>query len=332
MSKKLIAVAAAAALALSALVATTSASALPVVGSEASGESYLSVTTTGTRAGAGTSGSPYTLQVPESGKIETTANVFSLSVSSTLKSRPVSVTTSNGIKVLDELGNSTNKYIASSGKDSLTLTTTSSGTTQFIAYPTKDSTGILTVAITAADGTVDTTQVFIKGLAGAAYSIKSVTPPTSVAPEGKGTFVASFVDVYGNAAIAAASDSAKVTVVGGGASTFASESATADRIGYSATTKRTAGVLTAGKVAGTIAVAMELLTPDATDAQIAAFGAPTRTYFTTLNSASLAGQITTLTTQVATLTTTVNGLKADYNALATKYNKLVKKSKRVVLK
>jgi hypothetical protein len=324
MSKKLIAVAAAAALALSGLVATTSASALPVVADVAAGESYLSVTTTGTRAGAGTSGSPFTLQVPESGTIETTANVFSLSVSSTLKSRPVAITTSNGIKVLDELANTTNKYIASSGKDSLSLTTTSSGTLSFIAFPTSTATGVLTVSITATDGTVDTTQVFIKGLAGAAYAIKSVTPPTSVQPEGKGVFVAVLVDAFGNTVETGNLD---VTVVGGGSSSFLDVVGGGSDITYSDTTERHEGTLTAGKVEGTIAIQAELA-GTATDAQVKAFGTPVRNYFTTITTASLAGQVTALTAQVAALTAQLaesrpkarSVTKKRFNTLARKWN------------
>ncbi len=323
MSKKLIAVAAAAALALSGLVATTSASALPVQSGDVfTGESYLGVTTTGTRAGAGTFGSPFTLQVPESGTIATTANVFALSVSSTLKSRPVAITTSNGIKVLDELGNSTNKYTAASGKDSLSLTTTSSGTLNFIAFPTSTTTGVLTVSITATDGTVDTTQVFIKGLQGAAYAIKSVTPPTSVQPEGKGTFVAVLVDAFGNTV--EATDDLDVTVVGGGTSTFKDEAGNTDKISWSTTTKRHAGVLTAGKVEGTIAI-QAILDGTASDDQVAAFGTPVRSYFTTITTASLAGQVTALTAQVAALTAQLAASRPKANSVTKKrYNTLVR--------
>ena len=325
MSKKLIAVAAAAALALTGLVATTPATALPVVSGDVfAGESYLGVTTTGTRAGAGTSASPFTLQVPESGTIATTANVFSLAVSSSLKSRPVAVTTSNGIKVLEELGNATNKYIASSGKDSLSLTTTSTGTTNFIAFPTTTATGVLTVSITATDGTVDTTQVFIKGLAGAAYAIKSVTPPTAIQTEGKGTFVGVLVDAFGNTV---ETGELAVTVVGGGSSTFVDEKAVADKITWSATTKRHAGVLTAGKVEGTIAL-QAVLAGTATTDQVAAFGTPVRTYFTTITTASLAAQVTALTAQVAALQAQMADMrtkarsvtKKKYNTLARKWN------------
>jgi hypothetical protein len=248
----------------------------------------------------------------------------------------VTITATAGIKLLDEAGNATNKYIATSGKDSLTLTTTSSGALTFVAYPTTTSTGVITVSITDAStpAITDVTQVFVKGTAGPAYAIKSVTAPTSVAPEGKGTFVAVLVDAFGN--VVEANNELAVTVVGGGTGTeFKDESAASNKITWSTTTKRHAGVLTAGATAGQIAVSAQLA-GTATADQIAAFGTPVRTYFTVITTASIAAQVATLTAQVATLTASVTALTADYNKLANRFNKLqaAKKApkKKVALK
>jgi hypothetical protein len=186
----------------------------------------------------------------------------------------------------------------------------------FYGFATTTTAGVVTLTI---DG--DVTQAYIKGVAGAAYAIKSVTAPTSVTPEGKGTFVAVLVDAFGNVVD---TGELAVTVVGGGSSTFADEAAVANKITYSATSKRHAGVLTAGATAGQIAV-QATLAGTATDDQKTAFGTPTRNYFGIVTTASLADQITALTASVT-------ALKADYNALAAKYNKLVKKKKRVALK
>jgi hypothetical protein len=260
-----------------------------------------------------------------SGEVATTAEVLTFSVSSSLKSRPVTVTATSGIKLLDEAGNATNKYIATSGKDSLTLTTTSSGTLTFVAYPTTTTTGVVTLSITdsSTPPLVDTTQVYIKGKAGAAYAIKSVTAPTNVQPEGKGTFVAVLVDAWGNTVI---TDELTVSAIGGGSGTvFASESGTTDRIQYSATTKRHAGILTAGKTAGQIAVSAQLGGADATDKQIAAFGTPVRTYFTVLTTTSLAETVTALTAQVAALTAQLAASRPKANSVTKKrWNKLVR--------
>ena len=338
MSKKLIAIAAAAALALSGLVATTSASALPVV-TNATGAAYVSAEG---GSGAGTSADPIVFTVPTSGTVTTTSasttEVLRMSISSTLKSRPVTVTATAGIKLLDEAGNATNKYIATSGKDSLTLTTTSAGALTFAAFPTTTSTGVITVSITdsSTPAITDVTQVFVKGAAGPAYAIKSVTAPTSVAPEGKGTFVAVLVDAWGNVV---ETGELAVTVVGGGTGTAlvdeSSTAGTANKMVWSATTKRHAGILTAGKTAGQIAVSAQLA-GEATTAQVTAFGTPVRTYFTVLTTASIAAQVATLTAQVTTLTAQVAALTADYNKLANRFNKLqaAKKApkKKVALK
>jgi hypothetical protein len=310
MSKKLIAVASAAALALSALVSVAPASALPLA---SSGSSFLNIT--GTSSGAGTSADPYLDAVPEAGTVAS-GDIMTFTVSSTLKRKAASVTATSGIKLLDAPGDSTNKYTSASGSASLSLTTTDTGSLVFYGFATSTTAGTVTLTI---DG--DITQAYIKGVAGAAYAIKSVTPPTSVTPEGKGTFVAVLVDAFGNTVT---TGELAVSVVGGGSSTFADEAAVANKITYSATSKRHAGVLTAGDTAGQIAIQASLA-GTATDAQKTAFGTPTRVYFTTITTASVAAQVTALTAQVAALT-------ADYNALAAKYNKLVKKSKRVALK
>jgi hypothetical protein len=236
---------------------------------------------------------------------------MTFTVSSTSKRKAASVTSTSGIKLLDAPGDSTNKYTSASGSASLSLTTTDTGSLVFYGFATSTTTGIVTLTI---DG--DVTQVYIKGVAGAAYAIKSVTAPTSVTPEGKGTFVAVLVDAFGNTVI---TGELAVTVVGGGSSTFADEAAVANKITYSSTSERHAGVLTAGATAGTIAI-QATLAGTATDAQKTAFGTPVRNYFTTITTASLADQITALNAQIS-------ALKADYNKLAARWNKLVSSKK-----
>jgi hypothetical protein len=242
----------------------------------------------------------------------------------------VTITATAGIKLLDEAGNATNKYIASSGKDSLTLTTTSAGTTSFVAYATTTTTGVITISITdsSTPPVTDVTQVFVKGVAGAAYAIKSVTPPTSIQPDGKGTFVGVLVDAWGNTV---ETGTLTVNAIGGGSGTAVvseTDMTTGSSMGWSSTTKRHGAVLTAGATAGQIAVSATLAgTP--TTAQITAFGTPVRTYFTILTTASLAGQVTTLTAQVTALQAQITILtdqlaasvtKKKYNALARKWN------------
>ena len=338
MSKKLIAVASASVLALSALVGIAPATALPVV-TNATGAAFVSAE--GGNSGTGTSADPILDNVPTSGTVTstsvTTTEVLRMSISSTLKSRPVTITATAGIKLLDEAGNATNKYTATSGKDSLTLTTTSAGAATFVAYATTTSTGVITVSITdsSTPAITDVTQVFVKGVAGSAYAIKSITPPTSVAPEGKGTFVAVLVDAWGNVVEAGAE--LAVTVVGGGTGTaFADETTVtgvANKISWSTTTKRHAGILTAGSTAGQIAVSAQLA-GTATADQIAAFGTPVRTYFTVITTASAAAQVTALTAEVAALKAQLAATvtKAKFNKLAKRWNKANPRNKVKLVK
>jgi hypothetical protein len=329
MSKKLIAIAAAGALALSGLVATTSASALPVTGGALSGESYLNVTSTVTRAGSGTASDPYTFAVPSAGTVAA-ASIVTFQVSSSSKRTAATVSSTSGIKLLDAPGDATNKYTAASGSASLSLTTTDSGTLVFYGFPTSTTTGLVTLTI----GT-DVTQVYIKGVAGAAYNIATVTPPATLEPEGKGTYVVTVTDAFGNAVTAG---SLSVTRVGGGSGgSFVSwTGGESDKITYSATTKRWQGIITAGDVAGQIAVGIQIDGLTATDDQKTAFGAPKSTFFSIITTSSSAELVKSLQAQVATLTASVTALTADYNKLAKRFNKRVdlKKApkKKVALK
>jgi hypothetical protein len=314
MSKKLIAIAAAGALALSGLVATTSASALPVTGGALSGESYLNVTSTVTRAGSGTASDPYTFAVPSAGTVAA-ASIVTFQVSSSSKRTAATVSSTSGIKLLDAPGDATNKYTSASGSASLSLTTTDSGTLVFYGFPTSTTTGLVTLTI----GT-DVTQVYIKGVAGPAYNIATVTPPASLEPEGKGTYVVTVTDAFGNAVTAG---SLSVTRVGGGSGGSFISWATSgenDKIVYSATAKRWQGIITAGDVAGQIAVGLQIDGLTATDDQKTAFGAPKNTFFSIITTSSSADLVISLRAQVATLTATVAALTADYNKLATRWN------------
>jgi len=329
MSKKLIAIASAAALGLSALVGIAPATALPVVTAD-TGTSFLKVTgITGATTGAGgigTAASAFVHRVADSGTVA--ANLITFNVSHTAKRTAATVTTTSGIKLLDAPADADNKYTTLSGKDSLSLTTTDSGTLVFYGFTTSTATGIVTLTIGA-----DITQVYIKGTAGDAYAIASVTPPTTVAPEGKGTYVVSVVDAFGNAVEDGTLTSA---AIGGGEGTaIVSEETTAgepNEVVYSGTTKRWAAILTAGKSAGQIAVSITL-GGTATDDQVAAFGTPVRTYFHIVSTSSLAAQITELTKQVAALQAKVDRkvTKKRYNTLARKWNRAFP-SQKVTLK
>jgi hypothetical protein len=317
MSKKLIAVVASAALALTGLMGIAPASALPIVTSAGSGSNLL-VTDGG--SGSGSQSDPFVKAVPDAGTV-TGTSVLTLTVSSTLLRKATTITATSGIKLLDAKGDATNKYTSASGTTSLSLTTNETGAVTFYAFPTTTTAGVITVTVD-----TDVTQVYLKGSAGAAYAIKSVTPPAvTPAPEGKGVFSAVLVDAFGNTVT---TGELEVSVIGGGSGTsFTSSTGTSNRVHYSTTTLRHEGTLTAGDTAGQIAVSAQLA-GSATAAQITAFGTPVRTYFTVITTASLSGQVTALTAQVAALTAQLaesrpiatSVTKKKYNTLARKWN------------
>jgi hypothetical protein len=301
MSKKLIAVAAAAALALTGLVGTTSASALPVVTSATGGSNLLVDGIS--KTGSGTNALPYLVAVPEAGTVAA-ASLMKFTVSSDVKSRAITVSTTSGIKLLDAPGDATNKYTSASGAASWSSTTDAAGAAVFYAFPTTTTKGIVTVTL---DG--DITQVYVTGVAGAAYDITSVTLP-SLEVEGTEVIIATVTDAFGNAVTAG---SLTVSRVGTGTSSGATY------VTYSTTTKRWEGSITAGAVAGSLAVGLTIAGLTATADQKAAFGDPTNTFFGVI-AVGAKGDVKALRAEVATL-------KADYNKLAARWNKLVASKK-----
>ena len=316
MSKKLIAVAAAAALALTGLVGVVPAnSAMPYSGdAQPAAANSLLVTSTVARTGTGTLADPYKVAVPQSG-LATSGTTLRFSISTTA-ARAVTVTATSGIRLVATVTNTT--AVVLTGADSLTVTADAAGAAEFRAYPTSTTRGVVTITN---DG--DVTQIYVTGNVGSAYDIGTVTLP-ALEPSKAGVIVAVVTDAFGNVVDTDDDQSLTVTRVGTG-------SPTSTDVQYSATSKRWEGTVTPGATAGQLAISMTIAGLTATDAQKAAFGAPNNTYFGIV-SVTAAKTATEWEAQVATLTASVSALTADYNALATKYNKLVKKSKRVAKK
>jgi hypothetical protein len=305
MSKKLIAVASAAAIALTALVGVAPATAMPVSDTSQGGGNSLLVTSTGSRigsAGAGTLASPYEVAVPVSG-LATSGSTIRFSLSATA-SRAFTVAATSGIKVVSTISNTT--AVVLTGADSLSGTTSATGTAEFFAYPTSTTRGVVTLTF---DG--DVTQVYITGTAGTAYDIGAVTLP-SMEPSKTGVVVAVVTDAFGNA-----TETGTLT-----ASLTGTGSPTKGDITYSTTSKRWEGTQTAGANAGQLALGLTISGLTATDAQKAAFGAPNNTYFGIITVAG-AKTVTELNAEITTLKASVATLTADYNKLVKKWNKRV---------
>jgi hypothetical protein len=319
MSKKLIAVAAAAALALTGLVGIAPATAAMVTsGTTLPGaEDSLLVTSTVTRGGTGTLADPYTVAVPSSG-LATAATTLEFVISTTA-ARAMTVKATSGIRLLAAVAADT--AVVLTGADSLTVTADSNGDAEFYAYPTSTTAGVVTITN---DG--DITQIYVEGTVGPAYDIGAVTLP-ALEPEEEGVIVAVVTDAFGNVVDSDDNQSLTVTRVGTG-------SPSSTDVQYSDTTERWEGTITAGATAGQLAVSLVIAGFTATDEQEAAFGAPNNTFFGIINVAAaktaaaweadikvLNDRIAVLTTQLAAsrpIATSVT--KKRYNTLARKWN------------
>jgi len=315
MSKKLIAVASAAALALSALVGVAPATAAMVTSGDTQPAAANSLLVTGSvsRSGAGTLASPYVVPAPVSG-LATSATTMRFSISTTA-ARAVTVSATSGIRLLAAISDTT--AVVLTGADALTVTANASGAAEFFAYPTSTTRGVVTITN---DG--DITQIYVTGTAGTAYDIGAVTLP-SMEPSKTGVVVAVVTDAFGNA-----TETGTLT-----ASLTGTGSPTAANITYSATSKRWEGTQTAGATAGSLALGLTISGLTATTAQKAAFGDPNNTYFGIIQVAAaktlaqLQAEITALQTQLAATTT-----KAKYNKLAKRWNKKNPNNKVALLK
>ena len=322
MSKKLIAVASAAALALTALVAVpanaatitsvtiahSGSTAGAVVASHVDSDSALTATTWASERNV----------LFGNATDQATRTAIRLAVL-TADATSVVVTASGGVKIAAATSVAGVPLKVDAGGTTLTGTTTAGSadslTYTFYAWNTSTTAGKVVIETANSKSTY-----FVKGTVGPAYNIASSTFPTSLftgQTTGKITYTLS--DAYGNLI----ADGTKLTPTGFG-TTF--NAAT-----YSTTTKLYTSAL--GAVTGdNVALQLNLKAFDDVDYTTKGFAKPTSSAFKLVSAGDLSTQVTALTAQVATLTASVSALTADYNSVAKKYNKLVKKSKRVALK
>jgi hypothetical protein len=308
MSKKLIAVASAAALALTALVGIAPASA-----------SAPSIALVGGDASAGTAADPREVSVPFNNTIDSDASTDT-AVEFTIGTSPalvigdvITITTTGSVKVVEsEVETASANFNASTlGKSSLTITKTNTTAVEVFAYTTSDTVGTVKIDI-ARTGLNTSNTYYIEGVAGAKHTIKNVTgvPATMTAT---GTAVVDFqvYDVFGNVIEADETNvSASAVRTNMGVITW-----NASKKVYQSTITST----------GTSPFVASL---DITAATVVGLPSPADSIFAVINAAGAASQITTLTAQVAALTaqlaaarTVANSVtKKKYNTLARKWN------------
>jgi hypothetical protein len=326
MSKKLIAIASAAALGLSALVATP-----------ASATTTFSIVASGTNAyaaGVGTAGTPLLhLSLQDNELLHADAdtagasnNVVRIKLSATngRSADAVTITSAGGVKVLGERVSDTGTALTTAaGSTALTdKAAFNNGILTFYAFTTSTTAG--TVNITSNGNTV---QLFIASRVGSPYNVTAEFP-AAIATGGAADVFAKVTDVFGNQITV--TNSNHVIRAGGTAvfnSAATSGSLTLKALGATPTTDtwRWDTTKSAWKsnvtaaVAGTVAMTVEAA---ATDLKVG-LPAPSSIVFASISSASLTAQIATLTAQVtalqAALAATVT--KAKYNKLVRKWNR-----------
>lgn len=314
MSKKLIAVAAAAALALTGLVGISPANANVVVTygiNDAAGTGVAEFT-----PGASAAAAAANIVVPADNKLTFTNTAARSSLArvtvTTVVGDTVTASSTGALKILDlnSVGQIGSDYRAetTAGVDY----TSASGTQTFSMVATTTSVVfyVFTTSTTAASLTVNkggnTRIVWIKGAAGPEYNITATLPKTipATAPA-LANLTAKVTDVFGNNV----SSGAVITEVAAGAGGVITE------VGYDSVA---AGWTFKLHATGTGAMGVGLnLTTAPTD--VTGLPVANSSWFATTTAADL----TTLNASVAALTAQVAKLTADYNALVTKWNKRV---------
>jgi hypothetical protein len=300
MSKKLIAVAAAAALALTGLVATPASAASFTVDIDAS-TNVTGHANSDAAVAAGDDNNTGTLDYRASDS--TTRNVVRFVVNHAA-STTITVNTDTG-KLTESLlaADETTKLKNGAGSASLSKAVTGAAAYTFYAYTNSTS---APAKVTIATPTTTRTY-WIKATVGAAYNLTSVVFPTSVlsgetnSNTNKNVVSFQITDQFGNAVTSGAT----AALSGVGASF--SGNATYD------TTRKKWEANVYGTTQKNVSMQLDLTAADLSDN---GFAAPVKYAFSSVSAGSLADQVTALTAQVS-------ALKADYNALAAKWNKRV---------
>jgi hypothetical protein len=307
MSKKLIAVASAAALALSALVASPATAAL--------GTFSVSIEEVGAGSGTGISATTgYTINVPSADVIRATTEGTARSGAkftgfTQVASASVKVTSTGGVKLLTSTQYGLAATNSKTGTDSITVAAVTDGSFAFYVYTTSTDAASFTVAELKADGSVlNSKTIWVDGISPNTNAYNLVFNAPATAGIGSAFEVTATVsDMFGNKI-----EDATITVTGLGGDVEAT-----DDLVWDSVAKNYAEDITARTTAGQMAL-------NATTAvkatKVTAFGTPSQTAFAVVNAADLAATVTALTAQVA-------ALKADYNALAAKWNARVASKK-----
>jgi hypothetical protein len=299
MSKKLIAVAAAAALALTGLVAVpANATAFSVAVTGAINNT--NVASLSTNALEAYVPSRDVLRLNEPNNVNS-GTVVRFEVTTTAASQVVTATSTGGVKIVQQAQLDLATSTTATGTQSTSGTSDGSSKISFYAYNTSTTAGTITIS----QGATNSKTFFVNGVTQNVNAYKlTLTGPATAAIDGTVTITGQLFDMFGNVIKTDLKGNITSTAIGGtvGTSTITFNSTT-----WVYTIKHTAR-----DDAGAMAISVVYSAPLSATA-VTAFGAKSTTAFYSIAAVDLAAQVTALTAQVA-------ALKADYNALAKRWN------------
>ena len=292
MSKKLIAVSAAFALALTGLVGIAPANATTPTAS------FTAVT--GGGATTGTEAAPAVQEVPDT---NTLAKSATLVITNLVTGDVVRVNGTGAVKIVTaQTAGSADLNVTTLGTQAYSSTRTASGSLTLYVYTTSTATG--TVAWSASrDGLTSSGTLYIKGKVGQPHFMTNVTTPAALADTKKSVVSFNLTDVFGNNI-----DTGTMTAAIAGAS------ANVDAV-WDATDKKFEGEITSNKDTAFVLTLDGNGTGTAAPS-VAGFAKHSLDAVYVVNNAGVSAQVAALTAQVAALV-------ADYNKLVKKWNKRV---------
>jgi hypothetical protein len=333
MSKKLIAVASAAALALTGLVAVAPASAV--------GPFAVGVTQADTHSHANNDGSTadkeLTMLVPSQDVLRynptnasfssnTTGTLLRFKVTTPAGGEAVTATAAGGgAKLVTQAQVTKGDLTTASGTASISVTSDTNGEVSFYAYTTSTADSTVTVASGA-----NSKVLYMKGISGKlnTYKLNFTASPLATAPGGKVTFTGTVTDMFGNIHKDIVTGDLNLSGLGGNLTAITkgdfAQNATTGVITFTAVNRDTVGSAAMSLVTDTSLTAVA----DGSPVKVAAFGDPIGTQFFSVSAVDLSAQVTALTAQVAALQAQLEAsrpkatsvTKKRYNTLARKWN------------
>jgi len=320
MSKKLIAVASAAALALSALVA------IPAAGSV--GPFQVTEADSISANDGSTKDLEHTILVPSANVVRydagvpTTNMLVQYTVTTPVAGDAVSaVAAGGGAKLVTQAQVTAGSLTSASG--ALTASGVSDTAGQYVFYAFTTSTADSTITVTSGSNSA---VFFIKGVSDKSngYKLNFTATNTSTAPSGLVKFSGTVTDAFGNIMTGILTGDLVLTGIGGdlGAAALDKDEFDQDAI-TGVITFETANRDSVGPAAMSLAMGTGLAAAAGAPTKVTAFGDPIGTQFFTATAVDLAAQVTALTAQVAALQVIVarKVTKKRYNTLARKWNR-----------